>query len=630
VAPEARYLPFEPEGDIPDADQSYVELFDLLAKAVVKTKSAEDLTLLLSTCRNAWMTINAIFVDLRSVVGAAGAYDPMSAIFYRLGQGRVDGVEKDLRATGLALEQVTKKLDVWARRHELFAKLTAAVDELEYRPRSMMRSFLVRQQEAAPTSHIAHGRYLALNLDAEPDDLIVKRELCAWARVEVRRVRPVAWQMITIAEPLSRLSAAQGESVLFAADDLDEVVLRDIRAAWPALIDVVDSARSELGSFAQLDSLDVDVDQMDIAEARRRAGAIADAGRQTIHGVHERLEAAFTPNVSLGAPMPSPFVVDLTGGRTDGRPHGREFNIRRVTGTVVTPDNDVRVALLRCGLPEAAYSQVDASRYVFGHGTLKSQVIATAKAAITTAAERGCRLLAMPEVFVPEVAQLEIGELANTNNLLTIYGGEYASTQSSRPVNPVRISIPGVTEQPTQLKQGPSMFELRAEESASDGVLRLLRDTPAGVVGVIVCSDYLELDVVTQIAAVPERLDMLIICTRNPNIRVFEALAIADAARMYAAVAVVNARPDTQKSGAERLPATGDGTLIALPRRKNPLLEEADRVPLGVEWHGDEPPALAIYDLPIRAIRSRDRRNPVDDTFLPAPTFIRRRELLSG
>jgi hypothetical protein len=135
----------------------------------------------------------------------------------------------------------------------------------------------------------------------------------------------------------------------------------------------------------------------------------------------------------------------------------------------------------------------------------------------------------------------------------------------------------------------------------------------------------LEFDVVRDLADVEERLDLIVVCARNPNIKIFETLAIADAARIYAGIAIVNARPDRpEQEGSPRKPATSDGTSVALPLRKHHLLAEAERVALDVAWSGDEQPSLALYDFPLRSIRDRDRESQADE-YLPPPAYTRRR-----
>lgn len=116
---------------------------------------------------------------------------------------------------------------------------------------------------------------------------------------------------------------------------------------------------------------------------------------------------------------------------------------------------------------------------------------------------------------------------------------------------------------------------------------------------VVVCSDYLEHDIVTR-AWLDQHVDTLVVCARNPNPSVFERLAAADAIREYCNVVVVNAFPGDDDGA----PPSGAGALVAVPRREEPLLE-LDEQPLEVEWDHSPKPSLAIAELDMKAISSR-------------------------
>lgn len=625
MAPEARYIAILPEGDIPEEELDYVENFGLLAATIEQTSSSEDITLLLSTCRNVWMTVNAVFVDLRDVIGVSEAYDRLSTLLFGLGRARPDrDLDDRIEDIGLALGQVEDKLRVWDNRRDLMDELEAQIADLGVAQRSRMRALIARQKETPPTAVIAHGRFLALNLDAE-ERMLADRHLCADVCADLQAIFALARALAGLARPIGELDRSVSETETLFTEDVEDAKTEQLQQAWSAVLDAVVAACERLQSFIEIeDPSTISADQLDITSARDWLTRLADAGRTAVAAARIRLGERFTPNVSPAPPMPPPYVVDLSELGAPPRSHGRAFEIERASGQVTQPEDTPRIALLRCGLAEDAYSHADPDRYVFGSAAYVNEVIDAARAAIDAAADHDCRLLAMPEVFVPQRAREELHRRATEKNLILICGCEYAPSQSSKPVNPVQISVPGIFGPALQLKQGPSKFELRAGDFAADNILRLFRSTAVGTFAVIVCSDLLEFDVVRDLADVEERLDLIVVCARSPNVKVFEGLAIADAARVYAGIAVVNARPDKpEQTGSPRKPATSDGTLIALPLRKE-LLPEHERVALDVAWSGDEPPSLALYDFPLKSIRDRDRESQGSE-YLPPPAYILRR-----
>jgi hypothetical protein len=450
VASEARYIAILPDGDIPEEELDYVENFGLLATTIEQTSSGEDITLLLSTCRNVWMTVNAVFVDLRDVIGASETYDRLSTLLYALGLARVErNLDDRMEEIGLALGQVEDKLRVWENRLALMDELEAQITDLGVAQRSRMRALIARQKETPPTAVIAHGRFLSLNLDAEPGSMLAGRHLCAEVCTDLQAIFALARALADLARPIRELGRSESETETLFTDDVEAATTKQLRQAWPVVLAAVATVSDRLRSFIEIeDPSAVDAAQLDIATARDWLNRLADAGRAEVATARVRLAERFAPNVSPAPPMPPPYVVDLSGLTSPSRSHGRAFEIERATGQVTQPEDIPRIALLRCGLPEDAYTHSDPDRYVYAPGPYVNEVIATAQAAIDAAVTHNCRLLAMPEVFVPQRFREELHRRATEKNLILICGCEYAPSQSSQPVNPVQISVPGSSGRP--------------------------------------------------------------------------------------------------------------------------------------------------------------------------------------
>jgi hypothetical protein len=199
---------------------------------------------------------------------------------------------------------------------------------------------------------------------------------------------------------------------------------------------------------------------------------------------------------------------------------------------------------------------------------------------------------------------------------VAVVGGVEASAEEDdRTVNEAVIFFPDRVRV-FQRKQKPSVFELKTSLFASDGLFQLMRDTPLGTLAVVVCSDYLEADIVSQLCVdAVTAVDTLIVCSRNPRPELFETLALADAARLYAQVLIVNTLPLWSKEG----PASGGG-FLALPRSRDPE-SEPEHVSLASRIPGAAPPELLVWTLDQKGLRARDHRRGAKG-WLPPSHFV--------
>lgn len=342
---------------------------------------------------------------------------------------------------------------------------------------------------------------------------------------------------------------------------------------------------------------------------------VLSAALESVDSLAASLRLSFRPNLGR-APMPKPYVVDLSGPHAVENARGGRYQINRIPGDVRPTPDVARVALLSCGVPETWYSHT--SHYTLDPATGGGEALRDVLLdAISACAETSADVLICPEYFIPRAYSSEIVETARASGLTLIGGLEAWREADDRTVNEALVCLPRSAEA-TQRKQGPSVYELKSNRFASDGLLHVATDTVMGTTATVVCSDYLELDIVGDLARKsPSPIDVLVVCARNPKPAIFETLALADAVRLYSFVIVVNSCPSTGSAG------DGQGTMIAAPRHENGGRLELDSVelpPLKVGESHIASPSLLVGELNLSLLRGREKRR-VHRGWLPASNF---------
>lgn len=336
---------------------------------------------------------------------------------------------------------------------------------------------------------------------------------------------------------------------------------------------------------------------------------------KVVTAARARLAETFRPNVAVPT-LPPPFVVDLSPRLPDSKVNADRFTVRYTQmGPNEQPPDRVRIAMLDVAVPESWHNHN--THYVYDPAQADTAAIENCIIdAIDAGAKQGIvRALLLPEYFIPARSLLKVRAHATERGLLLIGGVEARSDSSGRSINEVVVQVPGRFDL-YQRKQRPSVFELDQSKFAGNHELHLVRNTVLGNLGVIVCSDFLEADLVSQLAVQGNyRLHTLVVCARNPQPQVFETLARADAIRLYAHVIVVNStnKPRTDVSD------TG-GCLVAAPRRNLYSLAEE---PIDLEPISPvvDPPRLLMYDLEGAEIYRRNKRRTDAPHWLPPSLF---------
>lgn len=654
--PHTKYLPVKLKDFRPsEEDIEFAERFTDVANLLDECPSTERETLLLSTCRNQWMVVNATFVDLQGILGAARMDAPSARGFHDFSAGRPDKAVEAFNKAVALVAIIEQKLGCWDQREILVDQLRKTIEapDRDLLERNRLEAWLDRQLEGPIIEgRIRKAQYLRLDLSEArcPQSLeLVRRStarLSAGLRIALRITRLIALAKRAAegkdreeqSEPLFDLEAPEEESAARKRDRL-AATEADIGAAWVNLREIALAHATELGfvvsgggegeevelkgpgdeRFTLPAELSEEISNRLDSELPVALKALMARSNKVITEVRDEVFEEFRPNVTE-PPMPEPFVINFTLDEVaPSKKRVREFKVVSFDGRQVTQDVG-RLALLECGMPDAAYSKARKGHIAYSQEHSGANCARrVALAAIEAARDLKADFLAMSEIFLPRGAVKEVKEAAEAAGVGLIAGIEYPERHGG-PVNEALVHVPGLYEQLRQRKQSPSKEEVKSAAFESTGELAFVKRTTLGNLGVIVCSDLLELDVLWAMSSFDEKLDVVVVCAHNYHPEIFERLAVADATRLHALVAVVNTW--TPRKGDTELPS-GRGTLVAQPNFREPLLKLEEH-PLPVDWEGEiAPPSLSIANLDIAGIRERELEKPGAHGYITPPRFAR-------
>jgi hypothetical protein len=631
-------------GALPEdaGDQEYASVFAAIARAVdgCDDKSAK-VALLLSTCRNEFLTTNAIYVDLQMTLGSGTRASPIETAVTHLKAGQPKLARAAIAQARTVLHQVPLKFEVWAERKELLEAFRNSVNTLppqdrEFAKRVLTTSVHPRDRGGAPWD----GAYLALS---------TKEEDCGALLEDLRRASQRLSDSLGLLSILADAEGSDGnwEPHLVETLDIAGGALDDGEFEAPQLVTHHILNHGETWRVTAMeDGIEVAlavypgdgwsvpapespaVREFRGSTTRESFAAATLIAEDAIASVQQRLRGAFRPNTAA-KPLPEPFIIDLSS------PHvapamSPGFQVARPQfAPAGTPPDMVKVGVLGATIAEDLYGHGD--HYQYAKSTDASyDIVGVINAALDASVANGVSVLVLPEYFIPRRAVEEVMERADAIGVALIGGVEARSEPDGRTVNEVVVQFPGHVSEMVR-KQRPSIFEPGPEHFASDGRLLVCRDTILGDVAVVVCSDFLEADLMAALTHETGRhVHTIVVCTRNPRTERFKTLAIADATRLYANVIVSNSEirqrnPEEESSPVARSESDGGTRGCLLARPEGSGIQD----PLEVfEFSG--PPnsslecSLLIWDVNMKAIRSRTHRS-VDRSWWKASYFATER-----
>lgn len=592
----------------------YAEEFEALSDAIEACPHSDLVAILLSTCRNQWMAANAAVVDLsaplksgKSRVGGLGEgtsrlvgrpdASPIAVSIERLRDGHISDATQRLDEAAGMLSLASDKLNVWDRREELMAELEAAVATLDAKPQARVRAWLSEQRNLqTATDSRAVGEYLALSVAETAEG----RALLSTVRDAHQRLAAATHVLLSAAKYFASAKAETQPTLLEEAPSSPEA-----STAWSEFQSAVAKARHEGGRPAiEVIGATAPPDTNTSRDRGRLVSELMDRALAVVAETREGLARDLQPNRPR-APLPPPYIIDVTPRHPPSGDHGTQLSVIPYVGRTPEVPSTTRVALLRCGVPKVAYQEGALYQFRRSEATdHPGRAAAIARNAVARAAELDATAVVMPECFVPYDQVESLRESAErAEGLLVVAGVEHRPDPDGRAVNSALIIAPGMPDI-EQRKQRPSVYEVKEYAFAADATLRVLERTPLGTLAVVVCSDYLESNIVWALASHRPPIDTLVVPTRNPNPDVFSRLASADALRLHANVVIANGDP-----GHGDAVASGHGTGVVSPKRSDPWLTGEKRVQIDVAgWEGNaEPPCLALFDVTVAALSGRNK-----------------------
>lgn len=606
-----------------DADLEYAKTFAAVARTLDNCQRSEDVTLLLSTCRNEFLTTNSVFLDLRECLGVGRTRESgFSVLSDAIRHLNKSSLSESAEYVGTRLRQARKKLRVWDDHSELLLEYHEATKALRPLERGLAARVIEQTNSEIPGADI---HYTAIS--GEEGKCLPELKVL---RVVTTRLS-AAFEILLVVSKMGIRSSSStpSDDALFNVDPP--------LVEWTGVIDAL-SSRMDVWHLRAIEG-GVEVVPTDLVSRMdgsaissitlmRRSVNSSDDDRQlarilsmidaVVSDCRLRLEKAFRPNVA-SRPMPSVFVVDLTVRHSDDV---AELDDLRVLTPVILPEVDSLdtcvIGAMQVVMPRTWYFGEDEVRYNRSIAEV-DRIEAVISEALEKGADQGMRCLILPEAFVPLKSLETVYERANALKIDIIAGVEGELDSEGHATNRCVMHFPG-SKRYWQSKIRPSVYEEAPDRFSRARDLVVVRDTNLGNLGVIVCSDFLEADVLSRLAIRDRhRLDTLVVCASNPRTELFETLAKADAVRYYAHVVVVNSvLCDAENLSREH----GDGgCLVAAPTGDGLVARRPVALDLGTLGHEGPNPKLLLWDLDIGAIKTRSKRRPARRGWLTPSLF---------
>ena len=630
-----------------ESDIQYARAFAAIAAAIDQCPHHGQVALLLSTCRNEYLTINAIFTDLKMAVSqrssGASLFDQfISGIRHQtMAQKPAKSARSEL---GLLLSEARDKRRVWDDREALWAEYEEAARKVpDIIGQRDARSVLTASQPVPHDDGTWPGEYTRMS----------KRETKLHDKLEL--LAEVTAGLSSVYEFLDRVASLDtspdGDVSLFDSEPPPGPLTVD----WSSVIASAEERRvwypsagagggrkfshknlpsADQGWAEEIETKNVELlpqTNPGVQTGAQMTAALAFAETGIAHA-RFLLKRAFTANAAR-LPMPQPFIIDLTPrdpiSRSETAPREFRRNITQVVEGGKRGDS-TRIAMLRVAIPEAWHNHERYYHYNDGIAQVDA-ITSLIEETIAQASMARAKFLFLPECFIPRAAIQSVKAAAARAGVNLIGGVEARVDDPGKTVNEALIWFPDEDSAADlevsglelfQRKQGPSIFEVGRPSFAQDARLNVVKNTLLGNLGVVVCSDYLEADLITALSVdEAPRLHALVVIARNPSQSVFTTLAKADAVRLYCHVIVVNSTDGSEK---QLTPSADGGCVVAAPRGRGDLtalarilLSELPDTP-----EGFQAPEMLIWGLDVAGVHARNNRGD-QSGWLKASTFAK-------
>ena len=560
---------------------------------------SEDAALLLSTCRNAYLTVNAQFTDLCVLLGdgqdsKADLRGGAELLIQRADSTKLG--DRFGRATA-TVREYEKKATVWHERDSLYAVIESSLNELEKNDAEKadeVRSLLGSTKASKPDYDQGEAlAFLRLDLAEMPHLKLYFDELdkcfsvlraCAALGMQVSRSLGV-----TQLDLLERRS--ESERPRRALDSISTLMTNVAKACdWSTTANTIEivPGYTRPGRLSPITSVSIPpVETREaLVEASEKLGRFI---REALYYVHWRLGVRFAPNVGV-ARMPPPFEIELpppTIKHANGEHPSLILDPIRCADKRVVSDSP-RVAIAHLAVPTA---KINSTTFGIDAPEDREDIARDVRLAVAAAKQEGCKAIVFPEYSIPASMKPELMALCVDNDLIII-GGLEGEWPQGRLCDPVAVAIPGESKLHFQNKQIQSLDE--TANFYRDNMLRLFTSTEIGHFAVIVCSDFLEQFTHSAWNANEVLPDVLFVVARNKYHELYVDFAKTDSYRLYTCVVIANVHDDKVS------PTSNLGSCVVVPSASERVLKSTDVLVEGVYLT-----KLSVHELPVYATRAR-------------------------
>lgn len=609
-------------------DNDYARAFELIAKLLEASPKSEHIALRLSTCRNAFLTLNAVFVTLKKALGRGSRPSLAARAIFELRRNDPAAAVRVLDELRELLASVAQKWQVWEDREKLDLEIGRLVTstEVAFKPHeqaevlSILNNVAFLEPESGEEVRSWDPVYLAIGND-EPGRL-------AGLFVQLHQADVGLQTIAQVGRAISKFIGAAPE--LMASDahlpGVTESVDREQRQMfWQALYQKVADAATPLGVRLGETKAPIElrfpragsacIEYVIPSDSKTIVDGLLDHLDEIADRIYEDL-CRFRPNRG-SAPMPGTYEIDLSPPVS--------LRTNRLTCTLDTVPlsseehaTSVRIAFPNFGWPLTAYTSGTDVRFREEYVSTIERAI---EAAVTTAIAQNVDVIVFPEYFVPERCIKKCVELTNAAKMVFIAGQEGTRNRRDRKLENIAIiGAPGLAVPKKQFKHFPSVNE--PSDFSSEGKQYVFTNSRIGTFTVVVCSDSFEHHIIDAIASADPMVDIVFLCGFNPGYEaLFHHLAIADSARLFAHIVVAN-----NASGADEKSVSANGSGVYLPSRKigaDPTTRGMT-IPLTFETVFKQTLSLQIVDLAVGDVRESRERDKPRGSLLAVPNFRRK------
>ena len=597
------YRPVKSPGDFP-ADfwkktGAFAHDFRLLAELIEKAgRDSEAFTLYISTCRNVYLTINGIFLDIKDSFGTVSPSNGLFGVLQEGADGYFAAMVDHLQTTLISLVAIDDKQNCWNKRNEWQKLLKSLIETFHHDDKALLKATLdevVIDDQESEQETVRH--FLAFDLtESSKHRSLIQRLL--ESKEKLRCVRTCAVYIYELSEELKRDSAIQ--PLLFGPS---ESASKQIFVDWynskkgNSEMEIINTALARFPAGWEMLSRSEDAKKK-IEFLRTLARYLQDA----MLAEYDSISKTFRLNVGR-RPLPSVFLIDLSEPRPP-KPDGERVAIPTPLNFSHPPIERLVVAIAQPPVPATVIS-ASTCRYRDDEGS-RQIVTQWALAAVARAAQEKAQLIVFPELFIPEDSFNDILESAKKANIGLIGGSEgHSDLYQEEYSNYAHIFIPEAPQCYREFKKYPSNYE-PSNFHTKKAQYCFFRSS-IGSFSVIICSDLREFDVIAAVESEPF-LDYIIVCSCNPYPfeELWKHIAVADAARLHSFVIISNWSKDRDSNG------FGRGTFCAGPTKKIEAgLENKpkDVIPIGAG-------SLVLHELDIAAL-FRNREKPQEGFLAP-------------